>query len=96
MVHMFALIGRHILNRGMDSFSIVEARNIFKYAFASLLTCLELFQIDQLFFDHAVEGFDTCIIIAISFSAHAAIHSVGLQTSLIVMRSVLTAAIRMM
>lgn len=80
----------------MDSFSIVEAGNIFKNAFLGLLACFELLQVDKFFLKHTVERFNTRIIVAVPFAAHTAFHLVGAQPRLVVMRSVLAAAIRMM
>ncbi|MNT41870.1 hypothetical protein D3C72_1782530 [compost metagenome] len=80
----------------MDSFSIVEAGNVFKNAFLGLLACCEFFQVHEFFLQHTVERFDTSIIVTVPFPAHTAVHLVGAQPCLVVVGSILAATVGVM
>lgn len=94
-VRTFVLIRSKIPDRRIDSCSIVEALNVFENALFCFLMRFEFFQIDKFFLQHALKGFNTCMIVAVSFPAHAAFHPIGFQAILILVRSILATTIRM-
>lgn len=55
MVRIFALIECEIPDRGMDSFGIIEAGDVFEDVLACLLSRLELRQVDQFFLDYTMK-----------------------------------------
>lgn len=73
---MFALIGHKIPDRGMDSFSIVKARNVLKNLLLGFFPGFEFVQVNEFFFQHVVERFNTGVIVAIALTAHVARHAV--------------------
>lgn len=94
-MYTFVLIWRKVPHGRIDSFPIIKACDVLQYALSGLLARLEFFQIDEFLFEHTVERFDACIIVAIAFAAHAALHAIFVQPRLVVVRGVWTASIRM-
>jgi hypothetical protein len=75
---------------------IVETVDVIEDGHLSLSACVPCVSPDQLCFDGFEEGFNGGIIIAISFSTHGYFEAVLAQDLVIIMRTILTTAIRMM
>lgn len=78
----------------MNSFPVIEQLDVFEQALLRFVSGPKMGKIDEFPLKHAMERFDARIVITISFPAHAALHSILYEPCLIVLRSVLAAAIR--
>jgi len=78
----------------MASSRIVEAVDVFEYRHLRLASCFPRMSPDQFCLDGFEEGFDGGVIIAITFSAHRYLEAMLALNLLIVVRTILRPAIR--
>ena len=80
----------------MSTVPVVKHLNVLENCSPSLLTCLELVLVNHFYFDGAKEALGTCVVVTVSFSAHAAPHLMFLQQVLKIVTAVLDASVGMM
>lgn len=80
---------RNVLVSGMNSLRIIKTLHIFKNPMFGLFPCCKGLVENQFLFDDVVKRFRTCVIITVSFSAHAGLHSILPQNGLILVRCIL-------
>ena len=77
----------------MSSLAVIEYLDIPEYVPASFFPCCILLVVQHLAFNSAEKSFRTSVVIAITFSAHTANHSVFPEETLIIFAAVLYAPV---
>lgn len=80
----------------MDPFSVVEEFNVTVDLVIGLLLGLKSLAVNQLLLEDAVKGFNTSIVVAVAFAAHAGCHFVNFELFSVLVGRILAPSIRMM